>query len=690
MAELTPSQQAALDRVRGISSVQPNASGLTQSQQTALDRVRVSKPEGMLERASQFAGEVAGGTNRVMGGLADIALSPLIAAEQQIRPYAQAMLGIRDMPDSAQSAFRSTEPVSFRGMAPDRGDFAGEGTGTNIAAGIGEIIPAAAMLPIAGQALAGRVIADPRGGAAVETVKNLGRELLTTTPAQEAGFGAASIVGGEIAREEYGEDSELVGAILTPLAAGAASGMFRAGGGRLFDALFSRPSAVENMALSLNSMQDEMAADLLAEAMTREGVNVNQVMAKLDSLGPDAIPADAGQSFRRLLRAATNINPSLQGRASRDLAERNVSQADRVARDVNLGLQTPGITVDQAITQLRDANKPMVDELYASAARTPIRITGSLKSLLEGSSSIGRAREAAEIRLTDRRAAGDEITHFDLIDATKQEMDDQISVAIRAGENNKVRDLIRLKNVMIEEADRAIPDYKKARNLFAGERALESAAQQGELFFRSNARQVVDMTKNLTSAEMDMFRIGARQAIMDKIDVTQINADLMKRLFGRNGDITKLKSVFPNEKSFETFSKGMEREAEFILTRRTATENSTTVQQAQDIGTFKQVLGSVAGILGSPLQASAELSRVLDGLTKGKSDQQFAVALQRAGDILLSTDMNPAQVRKLLEKGNTRRLRSELEKALTKPSRATEIGTQAARSATLTEMTGDN
>jgi len=80
----------------------------------------------------------------------------------------------------------------------------------------------------------------------------------------------------------------------------------------------------------------------------------------------------------------------------------------------------------------------------------------------------------------------------------------------------------------------------------------------------------------------------------------------------------------------------------------------------------------------------------LDGLTKGKSDQQFAVALQRAGDILLSTDMNPAQVRKLLEKGNTRRLRSELEKALTKPSRATEIGTQAARSATLTEMTGDN
>jgi len=81
------------------------------------------------------------------------------------------------------------------------------------------------------------------------------------------------------------------------------------------------------------------------------------------------------------------------------------------------------------------------------------------------------------------------------------------------------------------------------------------------------------MTKNLTSAEMDMFRIGARQAIMDKIDVTQINADLMKRLFGRNGDITKLKSVFPNEKSFETFSKGMEREAEFILTRRTATEN---------------------------------------------------------------------------------------------------------------------
>ena len=646
-----------------------------------------AEEKGIVESAGDVTGEVTGGALRALGSMADVALSPLIAAERQIRPYAQAMLGQREMPASAQAAYRQTEPFSFAAQIPERGAFTGEGRVADVAGATGEVLGSA--LPIAkGMRFAQQAIPEaiPAGRQFVETAKRVGRELLETTPQQEAGFGAAAVVGGEMAQELGGEEADIVGQILAPMTAMGIKG----GGGRLFDRLFSNPRSVEQLALSLSSVQNDAAADLLSEALTREGMTVDEAILKLDELGPEAIPADIAQSFRRLLRAAGNLNPNLQGRTARELGERNVGQASRVAEDVDFGLQSPDMTVEQAIAGLREATRPAITEMYAEASATPFSFSGRLKTLLEGDSSLGRARQAAETRLADKRAAGDEITHFDVIDATKQELDDQIAAALRAGENNKARDLTRLKNTMIDEADAQIPKYKQARETFAGERALESAAQQGELFLKANRRQVIDTVKNMTPAEMNMYRLGARQAIMDKIDVTNISADLMKRMFGRNGDVVKLRAVFPDEESFQKFLRAMKREAEFMLTRRTALENSTTVQQAQDIGGFRQTFGRITALFGNPAQASAEVANIFDGLGKEKNSREFAAALQSAGDILLTSGMNPATVRSLLERGNTRRLRQELQdNLLLNPSRATRFGAQTARSATAAQMTGE-
>ncbi len=646
-----------------------------------------AEEKGFLESVGDAAGELTGGGLRALGSMADVVLSPAIAAERQIRPYAQAMLGQREMPASPQAAYRQTEPFSFEAQIPERGAFSGEGAVADIAGATGEVlgsaVPVGQAMRFAQQAIPKAI---PTGRQFVETAKRVGRELLETTPQQEAGFGAAAVAGGEMAQELGGEDADIVGQILAPMTAMG----IKSGAGRLFDRLFSNPRSVEQLALSLNSVQNDAAADLLSEALTREGMTVDEAILKLDELGPDAIPADIAQSFRRLLRAAGNLNPNLQGRTARELGERNVGQAGRVAEDVDFGLQSPDMTVEQAIAGLREATRPAITELYAEASATPFRVSGRLKALLEGDNDLGRARQAAEIRLSNRRALGDEITHFDVIDATKQELDDQIGVALRQGENNKARELTRLKNEMIKEADAQIPKYKQARETFAGERALESAAEQGELFLKANRRQVIDTVKNMKPAEMNMYRLGARQAIMDKIDVTNISADLMKRMFGRNGDVVKLRAVFPDEQSFQQFLRAMKREAEFMLTRRTALENSTTVQQAQDIGGFRQTFGRITALFGNPAQASAEVANIFDGLGKEKNSKEFAAALQSAGDILLTSGMNPATVRSLLERGNTRRLRQELQNnLLLNPSRATRFGAQTARSATAAQMTGE-
>lgn len=646
-----------------------------------------ARNDGFLDKTGNYLGELTGGALRGTASFADLALSPVIAAERQIRPYAQAMLGQREMPDSAQAAYRQTRPFSFEEQIPEKGAFAGDSRMTDVSAGTGEVLSTA--VPIAqGMRFAQQAIpkAIPTGRRLVETTKRIGRELLETTPKQEAGFGAAAVAGGEIAQEIGGEDADIVGQILAPM---TATGI-KSGAVRLFDKLFTNPRSVEQLALSLGSVQNEAAADLLSEALTREGMTVNEAISKLDELGPNAIPADIAQSFRRLLRAAGNMNPNLQGRTARDLTARNVGQAERVAADVDLGLESPDMTVDQAIARLREETAPAIEQMYAEAGATPFRFSGRLKALIEGDNSLGQARQAAESRLSDRRALGDEITHFDVINETKQVLDDQIGVALRLGENNKARQLTRLKNEMIREADAQIPRYAEARATFAGERALESAAEQGELFLKANRRQVIDTVENMTPAEMQMYRIGARQAIMDKIDVTTISADLMKRMFGRNGDIVKLRAVFPDEQQFQNFMRAMKREAEFILTRRTALENSTTVQQAQDIGSFRQALGRITALFGNPVQAGSELANILDGLGQQKNSRAFSEALQSAGDILLTSGMNPRKVREILQKGNTRRLRQELQDNLMlNPSRATRLGSQVTRSATMAQLTGE-
>jgi len=693
MAELTEEQKAAIANFR--------ARTITPAQQAAIDRVQAENPN-FLQRAGKVVSdtanqlmEIPAGSNRSLGAIADVALSPFIAAERQIRPYAQAALGQREMPASPRSAYRSTEPFSFRKQMTEKGEFGGEGIVTDTLAGIGGLIPASLSIPVATEQLITRMVANPEGRHLFETIKGIGREGLRTTAAQEVGYGTAAVVGGEAAAEVLGEDRRLVGQLFAPIMAAPGAALVR-GGRNVLERMFDRPSALEEMMHTLNSYNDDIAADLLAEAMVREQMSVSDVMQRLDDLGPDAITADASQSFRRLLRAAGNTSPRIQGRSGQVLTERHAGQAERIARDVDLGLQTPDMTVEEAIEFVKNSTQPLMNEFYQTARDTPFAISGRLKNLLEGDSSMGRARESIEQRLSDKRAVGDQITHFDLIDATKQELDDQIGVAIRQGESGKARDLIRLKNILIEEADAAIPEYKKARNIFAGTEALKSAAEQGRLFLKMNPRKlsevIGDMSKNMSNAEMNMFRLGAREAIFDTIDVTQSSSELTKRLFGRNGDIRKLRSIFPDNESFNAFERSLRTEAEFIFTRRAAMANSNTVQQAEDITSSRRAMARMANFLGNPVQTLGEITNVLDGLSQGKETAAYARALERAGDILLATTDNPEQIRALLSRGNTRRLRLELEKAtsINRPSARERVIPQAIRSSILVETTGDN
>ena len=170
-----------------------------------------------VDRALDITGEVVAGLNRPMTSLIDFATTPVRALEQQVRPYAQSMLGIE--PDTA------AEPFSLRGMVPERGEFAGEGVTTDIAAGTGELT-GMVMSGAPVQRFFTQMIAK---GLQTGTAKNVFELLGSGKSIDDIVFGISGGLGGESAAALAGqaeflpegaeEFARLSGQIITPAAA---------------------------------------------------------------------------------------------------------------------------------------------------------------------------------------------------------------------------------------------------------------------------------------------------------------------------------------------------------------------------------------------------------------------------------------------------------------------------------------
>lgn len=648
---------------------------------------------GFLEGVGRQLMEFPAAVTRGASEIADIVASPLIAAERQVRPYAQAMLRGEEMPESARAAYRETKPFSFREDLPiaERGEFGGEGLATDILSGLGEAVPATAAMAYGGPAMLARSAPLQRTGTAINNLRQAGREILRTTPKQEALFTGAAVTGEQVGEEIAGESGGLIGSFMAPVSTSVLASGARSGYNAL-SKLFDDPLSFNRAALALGSMSDDIAGRILSENMVAEGMNVEDVIRKLDELGPEAIPADVSESFRSVLRAATNQNPALRGRAKTQSYERSIGQADRLRLDIDSALDAPNASVDEVIADLNRVVQPQIQELYERAGETALNISPTVRNLIEGDNTLGRSSDLVQQRLSDMRAAGEEVTNFDLVNVSKQVLDDKISASIRAGEPAQARTLIQLRNKLVDEADATMPTYKQARNLFAGKAALEEAARYGELIQRLPAREVSGLLQGFSNSEKSMFRVGARQAILDEIDKTKMTSDAVNRLFGRNGDVVKLRALFPDSASYDQFRKAMRREAEYIMTKNAIVGNSTTFGQSADVGGLRQMVARVGSLFAGGAQAkAAALTDIAESLNSDAGSDRFKAGLLRAGEILLTTGMDPNKVRRLLERPLSTAFNEALEKALRfdQSPLTARLGSQAARSGVIAETTGE-
>ena len=597
--------------------------------------------------------------------LQQIEESPLIRGAGEIAAgFNREILGALDFlgPDTVNAVLElagseTRVPTFEGGLGAPQGSFV-EGTAGEVLGAAGQAAALAAAPQQAIRSIAQRTV--PQAGSALSRV--LTETAKEGVPAAAA-LGAVSGAGAELGEEAGGPAGEIVGAVLAPIAVAGAVG---AGAGAINRALSNRQTA-QQLTDSLGNMSDEGAAKVLATAMQREGLSPADVEKRLTDLGPEAIPADLGATFQRYLRAASNEIPRIEGQAADVLKRRQLGQEGRILAAMDDATGTSSLNVNDEIQRLNDATKPDIDRLYQAARDRDFEYSQDLNKLLTGDNSLGRAQRKVQRRLADKAAVGDEVGKLDTLDASKKELDDQIGKALRQGENEKMRDLVRLKNKLVEEADAAVPEYKEARNLFAGKAQLENAADVGSQFMKLKTQDLNNIVKNMSSSEKEMFKLGAKQDILDRMDNLNFNRDAVNALFGKRGTAKKLRNLFDSDDQLKQFENALSREAQFILTRRQAQANSTTAKQLADEDNVNQVLQDAQDLLtGGPVGWSNFVSRLPSRMAKKKSDAQRIETLEKVGDLLLSSGMRPDKVRSVLERQSEKEISRLLEQQRTK------------------------
>ena len=574
------------------------------------------------------------------------------------------------------------------GLAPERGAFA-DGMTADIMGAAGEVVPASVGIGSALRAGASRL---PQIGQQSESIiRGMIRAIGQTPGAQPAaqggrllnamnsptagmigqdvGMAVSSAAGAELGEEVGGKPGAVIGGLAGMLGAvGATVGLRK---------LLTTPQGATQLRQTLTGLSDEGAAKLLAEQMTRESLSPDEVARILDNLGPEAMPADASMQFRSLLRAAADEIPTVQGQVNSSVYARQGRQMDRIKSVLDDIPGLPGLDVDDELKRLSAESKPIIDALYSQARSAGYQMPddipkmfgmsrggdGAWQRLPSGpgvSPTLQKAWSKTLDRINMQVAQGDNVGDFDFLDQLKRTIGDGINTSIRQGKTDGARRLLLVKNKLIRDVDDLIPEYGQARVKHAQQAELQNAADMGLEFYKLKPKEILEFTENMSEAELRVFKAGARRAIINKADSIRTTADARSALFGKNGDVPKMKVLFDTPEDYAKFEKAMNREVEFLVTKNAVTGGARTNLSMRGTASAQEALTAATEATSGPLGMARIVTRVIDNMSKASTQEARTRALREAGEFLVNQGLEPQQVAAVLRQGNAENVRRAL------------------------------
>jgi hypothetical protein len=378
-------------------------------------------------------------------------------------------------------------------------------------------------------------------------------------------YGAGNAEGGIPERIEAAGEGAVTGAALGGIAPAAVDAV--GAGGRM---VWDRTVGLTKYA------QDSVAGRKLAEALARDGVDPNYYQAaehRLNQIGPDAALMDIGGNTRGLARSAyttpgegkKQIGDFLTARQEGTRDAGNILQGGQAGRVTGqIEALVPGNA--QVAQDATVAARGKLGAKYeaAKAVEAPVDtaplIAGIDKQLENAKGGIQKGLSTARSYLL--KADGSPDTSVAGLHEAKMAIGDLIS---GTGDSSMGRTAqARLKAVqadLVDAIEKAAPDYRTGRLGTSAEWQKSDALEAGAKLFSkaefSNPQQMEAALAKMGPDELHHFRIGAVQALKDKIGDMVSRADVTKKLMDVPALEAKIRLAFGDDAVFKKYIDGL-------------------------------------------------------------------------------------------------------------------------------------
>jgi hypothetical protein len=399
------------------------------------------------------------------------------------------------------------------------------------------------------------------------------------------------------------------------------------------------------------------------------GLTPHEFVAARNEGQPVNIMDAAGETTRALARSAANTSPEARGQLNRAIDARFESQAPRLVEWLNHTFHFPNADAQQhAIDHVervvnranygramrdgdRDIMSPELDRLMGSPAVVDAMrrasVSGKDRAITQG---VGAMRQGVTVEnglVNFTRGPNGVPTYPNLAfwDATKRELDDATSKAMRSGAREEAGTLTQLTRTLRGELDRMVPSYRTARAGASQFFGAENAIEAGQNFVGASQKFGIPATRRalagMSPNERQLFQDGYVSRLVETIEKNPDRRSVLNKISNSPAAREEIRVALGPQRAAEVEAR-LRVEGIMDLARPAVQGNSTTARQLHEL---HMAGGMGAGGIGTAL-VGGPVGLITAALVYGAARGQAVVderVARHVARLLVSNDVRQLQ-----------------------------------------------
>ena len=340
----------------------------------------------------------------------------------------------------------------------------------------------------------------------------------------------------------------------------AQEGLTGAFGGWLLGPAFEAgATTVRGLGSILSRARDPnlQAAKNIERATGRAQMTPEETLQRASAMGPTGVLADTSESARSLLDSMTQQPGAARDLAMRQLEERSRRQGSELLAELGPGKKHETL---KALQKFRaDEASPVYERAYARGVEHNDALESIYEDLQEqvpgiweAAKKLGKGKLRNEGKNISEEALGDARPSLRGWQAMKETLDDSISSLEAVGKRKQAGVLRDLRSRLLNELDSQNLDYKKARGMWSDSLQFEEQMKAADRFMSATGADFEEMMSGLSKIDREAVRIGAVQAIEDRIERGQWTQDVAK-FFRTPAMDRKMRALFNSNRDYADF-----------------------------------------------------------------------------------------------------------------------------------------